>query len=203
MPKVWVVRADGGELTEKFVDGGYASIGWEMGDLSQAADIEEIEALYRKHHPKEKSKERIRTNVGQIHRFLKELRSGDFVLTPARASGTLHYGTVSDDVPYFVEAEQVGGHNHPNRRSVAWQKETLQRGEFSVPFQRSLTAWLTVFSIDKHRAEFFPRLGVKTFCPRPIQSHNVNLTHTSWSSTGYCCSIRMTLRTLLADCSRR
>ena len=159
MPRVWVVRADGGNLTDEFLGGGYASIGWGMDDVTSAKSAEEVEALYRQTHTEETSKPRIRTQVGQIHRFLNEFEPGDYIVTPARRSGILHYGTVVDAPPCFVDQAPDDEDQHRNRRKVSWGKETLLRGGLSVPFQRALTAWLTVFSLDKHQSEFFAAIG--------------------------------------------
>lgn len=159
MPRVWVVRADSGNLADEFLAGGYASIGWRMDDVTAARSIDDVYDRYRQRHPDETSEARIRVQVGQIHRFLNEFDAGDYIVTPARRSGILHYGTVVDAPPYFVDQAPDDEDQHLNRRKVSWGKKTLLRSGLSVPFQRALTARLTVFSIDKHQAEFFAAIG--------------------------------------------
>ena len=87
MPKVWVVKASGGERAEAFRKGGYASVGFGITeDLSEVTDTKTIERFCPE----------ARTNrhaVSQVHRFLNEIRPGDHIITPAK-QGRLFVGVV-------------------------------------------------------------------------------------------------------------
>ena len=159
MPNVWAVRASGGALTAAFVRGGYASVGYGMDiDLSTVTNYANVETLYRQKHPETLSNYKIGQEVGQLHRFLHVLKADDYVITPAEQAGVLRYGILSDDAPYFTDGGDAED-THTNRRQVQWSPDKLLRSQLSVPFQRSLAAPRTVFSLERHEREFFENIG--------------------------------------------
>jgi len=91
--KIWMVRADNGESTELCVSGGFTGLGWtDLGDLTGVDDRFEIEERYRQVWPDEGSGKR-RAVVGIHHRFLLEMRVGDWIITPEKDSRRLRIGT--------------------------------------------------------------------------------------------------------------
>ena len=90
-PRLWVVRALGGERADEFREHGYAGVGFDLTvDLSRSNKIEEVEKAWREAHPTRRRK----TNaVDQTHWFLNEIKPGDQIITPAR-EGKLYIGTV-------------------------------------------------------------------------------------------------------------
>lgn len=167
-PNVWVVRAEGGKLTAKWVRNGYASIDFNIKtqDALKLETVDEFESVFREQNPNETSEGRIQTNARQIHRFVATIRAGDYIITPeAKAKASrLRYGRVADQ-PAYWDAVGDGKDDHHNRRRIEWSSRVLQRSVLSVPFQRSLTGWLTVFSVQKHAHEFFVRIGKPDLAP--------------------------------------
>jgi restriction system protein len=101
MANVFCVRADFGTYTEKCVAGGYIGLGWIPGvDLSNIASREQLYPVYKSAHPDDKSNIVIGQQVGQIARFLLDIKAGDYVLTPAANTEFLCYGTVGPDPSY-------------------------------------------------------------------------------------------------------
>lgn len=172
MPQVWCVRADYGTYTRNFLEGGFAGIGWfPETDLSNVRTREELYPLYKTAHPEDTSPLVIGQQVGQIARFLHEIREGDYVITPAQESETLHYGVVGPDPSYFFVA---GGDECPyrQRRRVTWSKNPLERSSLSVPFQNTLRSSLTVFWISQ-QDEFFAAIGKKELIVKsPTPEHD-------------------------------
>ena len=169
-PAVWMVRAEGGKYTDQWVRGGYASIGFCM-DAPEAPDLEtpeQFEDAYRRHNPSETSDDRIRTNARQVYRFVVEIRPGDYIVTPEVTSDTLRYGVVADE-PVYYDAVSEDEEEHHIRRRIDWNSDGLQRSILSVPFQRSLTGWLTVFSLRKHAHAFFTKIGKPELAPTTAQ----------------------------------
>lgn len=159
MPEVYCVRANFGLYAEHFVKGGYVAIGWlKNNDLSKVKNRSELEELYRKENPNEHSPYVIGQQVGQIARFLLEMKVGDYVITPAADTDFLYFGKIIDS-PYFYATEDDGC-PYLHRRKVEWSKIKLQRNLFSVPFQNSIRSSLTVFLIY-HTNEFFEKIGKK------------------------------------------
>ena len=83
MTNVWCVRAEFGTYAKQFVEGGYVAIGWmPESDLSNVKTRDELYPLYKSEHPDDTSNIVIGQQVGQIARFLLEIRPDDFVITP-------------------------------------------------------------------------------------------------------------------------
>lgn len=166
MPKVWVVRADGGALTDAFVNGGYASVGWDVGiDMSHAQSRIDIESLYwQEDSHSGNNKYKAGQEIGQLHIFFNEIEAGDYLVTPSTKSGILRYGEVEGGSAYFAEgADDVD--SQPNRRKVKWATSRILRSELSVPFQHSLQSQRTIYSLEKHAAEFFEKIGRTDLAP--------------------------------------
>jgi predicted Mrr-cat superfamily restriction endonuclease len=158
MTGVFCVRADFGTYTRQFLQGGYAAIGWMPNtDLSGITGKEQLYPLYRLAHPEDTSNIVIGQQVGQIARFLLDIHGGDFIITPAADTEWLHYGKVAPD-PSYYHGTTEDGCPHRHRRSVEWAPQRLKRSDFSVPFQNTIRASLTVFAVAQ-RDEFFEMIG--------------------------------------------
>lgn len=159
MKTVWCVRAENGQFAKEFVAGGYIGIGWlRRFDVSHVRTREELYPIYKQAHPNDTSKLVIGQQVGQIARFLLEIKAGDYVITPAADSEKLHFGVVSDDPSCYFEPHPTDGCPYAQRRKIAWAKKTLSRGEFSVPFQNTIRSSLTVFYVSRQE-EFLAAVG--------------------------------------------
>lgn len=166
MINVWCVRADFGTYTKQFVEGGYVAIGWlSKVDLSGIRSRDELYPLYRQARPEDTSNIVIGQQVGQIARFLLEIQPDDYVITPAADTEWLHYGQIKSDPSYFYETANDGC-PYRHRRRVAWAKERLKRGDFSVPFQNTIRSSLTVFSVSQ-RDEFLLAVGRTDLSQKP------------------------------------
>ena len=126
-PNVWVVRGGhDGIAVEEFLSGRYSGVGFrlETHDLSKFGTTEELIQF---------CDERGLDNygVGQVFRFLVEIRIGDYVLMPGRGSVVNHFGRVVSD-PYHSEGGTLN-----NRRDVDWLKVTIPRSELDLARYRS------------------------------------------------------------------
>jgi predicted Mrr-cat superfamily restriction endonuclease len=159
-----------GQFTEHFLRGGYAGIGWNevAHDLGGIRSRDELYPLVRAAFPEVSSSIVIGNYVGQIGRFLLEIRAGDYVITPAADTEWLHYGKVAPDPSYFYATIDDGCRYH-HRRRVEWVKEPLKRSDFSVPFQNTIRSSLTVFAVSQ-RDEFLEAIGSKdlSVIPKPV-----------------------------------
>jgi len=160
MSNLWCVRAEFGTYAQHFVQGGYVAIGWMKNtDLSSIQNRDELYPLYKTEHPDDTSNIVIGQQVGQIARFLLEIKAGDYVITPAANTELLHYGQIGSD-PSYIYMRKDDGCPYPHRRRVDWDKEPIKRTGFSVPFQNTIRSSLTVFSISQ-RDEFYLMIGRK------------------------------------------
>lgn len=158
MTSVFCVRAEFGSYTKHFVAGGYVAIGWiPATDLSAVKTRDELYPLYRAEHPADTSNIVIGQQVGQVARFLMEMKAGDYVFTPAADTELLHYGRIAPD-PSYVYAAGDDGCPYRHRRRVEWATGTLHRSGFSVPLQNTIRSSLTVFAVSQ-RDEFLSAIG--------------------------------------------
>jgi len=149
MTKVWCVRGEFGKLTPEFLRGGYVAIGWlPNNDLSGCTSRDDIVPLYKAEYPQDTSNVVIGQQVGQISRFLLEMKAGDTVITPDVNTEFLHHGVIQDDPSYRYVP---GGDNCPyaHRRLVQWAREPILRSALSVPVQNTMLSSLTVFGIGQ------------------------------------------------------
>lgn len=158
MTNVWCVRAAFGTYTQQFVKGGYVAIGWMPNtNLSKITSREELYPLYKSEHPDDTSNIVIGQQVGQISRFLHEMKAGDYVITPAAATEVLPFGIIAPDPSYEYSAGDDGC-PFRQRRRVKWMAKLLKRSDFSVPFQNTIRSSLTVFTVSQ-RDEFLTTIG--------------------------------------------
>ncbi len=173
MTKVWVVRAEFGKYASHFCLGSYAGISWLADeDLSAVTDRDQLYPIYRRAYPEEASNAVIRQQVGQIARFLLEIKGGDYLITPTDDTKKLNFGMVHADPSYYYQSGSDGC-PYRHRRKVDWEDRQLSRSEFSVPFQNTMHSSLSIFSVsrrrDSHRTEFLRKIGASGLLPKPDQ----------------------------------
>ena len=169
---LYCVRADFGTYTKHFFDGGYVAIGWlPENDLSAITSRDELYPLYKTAYPNDTSNVVIGQQVGQIARFLLEMKAGDYVITPALNTELIYYGVVEATAYHFSLASDGCPYRH--RKTVKWHKEPIQRSQFSVPFQNTIRSSLTVFSID-HKKDFFTTIGKSELVPESERRSEVD-----------------------------
>lgn len=161
--ELYCVRAEFGTYTRQFIEGNYIAIGWlHQINLSAITSRDEIYPLYKREYPKDTSNVVIGQQVGQIARFLLEIKAGDFVITPAQDTEFIYYGIVDENAYYFSDGSDDCPYLH--RKKVKWHKEPIQRSQFSVPFQNTIRSSLTVFYIS-HKKNFFTTIGKPELVP--------------------------------------
>ena len=151
-PGVWLVRADKGRYTDRFVAGGYAAAG--LADVSAAKDDTEIRHLLHAAGTGIKSEWR------QLWNFLLRMRVGDYVITPEADRVRLRYGRVTGPC---VGATGDDGCPYRNRCAVAWDARSLHRSDFSKSFRKRLSRASQLFPKSARARSSWRRSG----SPRP------------------------------------
>ncbi len=153
--RYWVVRAyvdsDDSDKVDWDIcrDNNFVAIGWDWaGNLIEAS--KDIELLKEKLGYK--SKYKTANVVHQILRFINEIKKGDIVILPTYPEGDIVYyiGEVVSDA-YYDENPSDGAYSK-TRRKVRWLAR-VNRDDISEKLKRSLYGQMTVFNIDKHKAE--------------------------------------------------
>lgn len=153
MVSYWGVRiGTGGEFIEPARKGNYIAMGWNsLKDLSwmiktnEEADSirKKLELLYKKTY-REGNKYQRGINVGQIFKFVKDIRKGDYVLVPNSATRTVLIGKVDGD--YYFQKKRRDDCDYKHRRKVEWIKE-VSRDVMSQSLKNSMGSLLTVFKL--------------------------------------------------------
>jgi restriction system protein len=167
MTNVWCVRAEFGIYAQHFVKGGYVGLGYiYTKDLSAVTSRDQLYELYLAEHPEDTSNIVVGQQVGQLARFLLEMKPGDYIVTPAANTELLYYGKLAepDSIYYYYQGDDGCPYKH--RRPVEWASETLKRSSFSVPFQNTIRSSLTVFAISQ-KDEFLASIGRKDLASVP------------------------------------
>lgn len=141
---VFVLRAEFGRYTDTFEKEGYIGIGWfeedpKTWDLTNKDFLKE---QYRKKFPSDPNM-RINQNVGQINRFVNEMKVGDLVISPYMDNRLL-IGKIESDLYFKSDSTSP----YPWRKSVKWLKEKIDRHTLSVPLQNTLRSSLTCFNVN-------------------------------------------------------
>lgn len=151
-PRIFVVRAEVGKYAEAFKKGGYVAIGWLPDtDLSQVHDKNQLRSLYETISPEGITPMQMGNQVGQISRFMFDIKVGDYILTPTPETEWVNWGIVQDEAYVFSTANDDCPFAH--RRNVKWNKEPLRRSDFSVPLKNTMRSLLTLFEISKSGAK--------------------------------------------------
>src|SRR5690606_20027917 len=100
--------------------------------------------------------------VGQIARFLLDIKAGDYVITPAQNTEFIRYGIVEENAYFYVDNSDGCPFRH--RKRIKGNKAPIQRSQFSVPFQNTIRSSLTVFYIS-HKTNFFTTIGKPNIIP--------------------------------------
>ena len=170
---VWVVRAEFGKHADKFRNGGYVALDFDISEPYPVGQPREaFVEMFKKHNPSVTSNVVIGQQVGQITRFCESIQAGDYVITPSENNDVLYYGKVLDE-PYYFEAMPSDSCPYRHRRKVKWNRETASRSTFSVPFQNTIRSSLTIFSISQ-ASEFLNSIdadGYKAPEAAPIYNH--------------------------------
>lgn len=156
MPNLFVVRSQYGKYTSAFLRGGYAAIGWlQENNLEQVRKWEELTQIFRNAHS-DFSNIRIGQAVGQIYRFVNDIKPGDYVITQSESPEKIIWGVATDRGYYFET--NLDECPYPHRIGIKWNNEPVLRTMFSVPFQNSVRSMLTVFAIS-HEESFLTTIG--------------------------------------------
>ncbi|MBI4329790.1 MAG: restriction endonuclease [Chloroflexi bacterium] len=145
--EAWVVRA-GEEIQDKVEKASVLAIGWrKMGDLKELKEREEFRERHESIYGETGARSAM--GAGQLYRFVREMRKGDLVVSPLRASLEVLIGEVTGD--YTHNPGQVST-DYPNIRPVKWSKK-VSRDDLSAGLRRSLGGLATVFQVSDHLSE--------------------------------------------------
>lgn len=127
----------------------HVCIGWSnMGDLSGIDSKEELGEVYDKSY--QKNNRGRGQDIGQIWRFLKDVKIGDYIIYADDAF--FHIGRVDSDY-YYDNAENPNqSEDYTNNRKVTWLKKNLSRSILSTNLQNSLKTAMSIWSLNDYKS---------------------------------------------------
>lgn len=144
---VWVIRAGRhGEREQWCLTEGAAGGGWdEVPDLSSCTKRDDVRALVDATYPTESVGRRANL-TGQLWGLL-QVRPGDVVVLPLKATKNLAFGICTEPYGYRPDA--------PIRHaiSVAWKRDDVPRSAIKDDLLYTLGAIMTIFRASRNEAE--------------------------------------------------
>lgn len=143
---VWMIRAgEGASMVEQCIEGGYIGVGFGQeifAAMPTKTRREDLAAAFRAAHP-DWSENKVANSVGQLFRFLVDVKTGDEVVTGDPARRLYYLGTIEGEPEFVAKAVDA----LPFRRRVKWVRKAL-RDELSVETRNTLGAIQTLFKLN-------------------------------------------------------
>lgn len=136
-----------GEKEDFAINEGYVVIGWdELPALTTVKDKEDLRHFFNQVYPNI-TKNGLNNELGQVWRFLHEIKIGDFVAMPLKKQASIIIGKVTGEYIFREVRPDI-----KHMRKVEWIK-TIPRSEFDQDLLFSLGAFMTVCQIQRNDAE--------------------------------------------------
>ena len=138
------------EHEEKLINSGVISMSWKELKNLQKIIPKTREGFYKYYdeiYPGN-SKKSISQCVGQLYRFVYEVKVGDYIIFPTKYNRMINIGQVMGE--YFYDEKEE---HFVNKRNVKWIK-TLPRTAFSQGALYEIGSFLTLFKIKNYNTEF-------------------------------------------------
>jgi restriction system protein len=158
----WGVHAGKlGAAEDLFLRGSVIAIAWpELGDLAELESAREaFLERYREVYGRAQKERSVSTSVGQVYRFVHDVRIGDLVVYRART--IMHLGMVSGPYTYTASSD------YPHRRAVNWLS-SISTAALSQGALQELKSMLALFRVRRHAAEIERVFRCETGWPTPI-----------------------------------
>jgi restriction system protein len=146
--RIWAVRV--GVSSESIRDAKrkrVVVVGWQrMGDCSALQTRDEFRA---RSDAVSMGDSHLRSDYGQLYRFVREIQVGDTVLTPDRAKGEVHVARVLGE---YRHDPTVVDEKFPHLRDVEW-RGVIHRDAMSDRLVASLESKSVVFTVEGYEEE--------------------------------------------------
>lgn len=145
------------EHEEKLINSGTMSMSWkELKNLEKIVPKtrEGFNKFYDEIYPSSSKQSRAQS-VGQLYRFVYEVKIGDYIIFPTKYNRMVNIGQVTGE--YFYDEKEE---HFVNKRNVKWIK-ILPRTAFSQGALYEIGSFLTLFKIKNYTSEFLDILENK------------------------------------------
>lgn len=165
-PTMWGIHAGKtGDADTLFLKKNFVAVGWiKMGNLTQIKpDRDAFKEKVTEAYP-DKKPGAIANNVGQLFRFVHEMKNGDVVIYPSKHDRQIHIGQILG--PYRYEPSIEAG--YPHLRPVKWLR-TVPRTNFTQGALYEIGSAMSLFQVKNYADEFRLALEGKVD-PLPVKA---------------------------------
>lgn len=150
MPRMWMVRGEGGSLYEAFRERGVAAVGWSQlaAHAKPGVERKQLIELYQAVEPQAK-RGTVVSGASQVWRFVNEISEGDWIITYSPANRVYSIGKVTGAAEHHP---QWADHGLPLARKVQWRPQELPRDKLGTSTKNSLGSTLTLFEVPPNAA---------------------------------------------------
>ena len=166
MSNIWVVRAGrNAAYIDTFIEKGLIAIGLSEHIGAEAIKDTRKELANRtaKAHP-DWSKHQLANHVGQVFRFLSEMKVGDTVATYNQSLRRYFLGTVASEPKYDPSVIQELAY----LRSMTWEQR-VSRDSLSVSTRNSFGAIQTIFRLKAEASSEIRKVAVPLDAPEDVE----------------------------------
>lgn len=164
-PALWGIHAGrSGDADKLFFTHKYIAIGWAMmGDLSRLAHTRDAFRERVAEVFPEKKPAAIPNNVGQLYRFVHEMKNGDGIIYPCRTDRRVHLGRITGAYCYNPTLEP----GYPHLRAVQWIRD-VPRSQFSQGALYEIGSAMSLFQVRNYADEYRAVLHGTPATPPPV-----------------------------------
>lgn len=173
---VWGIHM-GEKVGSSPLDKNYVGIGWhELGSLQHCAGSrEQLKEVLITTFPLIK-KGAVAGNAGVLFRFVNDVQLNDIMVYPSKSDRMINIGRVTSGYTYVAHDE----YEYPNQRTIEWLGR-FPRSDFSQAALNEVGAFITLFSIKRHRNEFLSKVNLAA----PINASSDNETSFDETDDGF------------------
>ena len=127
----------------------HVCIGWSnLGDLSGIESKEKLSELYEANY--EKNSRGRGQDVGQIWRFLRDMKVGDYVIFAENS--VFHIGRIESDYFYDDTEREDQDSDYRSNRKVKWLKKNISRNVLSTNLHNSLKTAMSIWTLNDYKS---------------------------------------------------
>ena len=164
--RMWMVRSDGGQLIETFLEKNIVSIGWgEVGSLSSFTSRDQVINKVKETWPEYKPMKSVVIG-SQLNKIFELIKVGDSVITYDPSKRIYHVGKIIGEYQFDPNAKDATAH----KRKVKWEGD-IERDKLSVPTKNTLGSTLSIFEISgSAEKEIISQISGKPSEPKNLQN---------------------------------
>jgi restriction system protein len=142
---IWMVRAGkGGYLIDEFLENNIVAIGWnDVGPIPKDITYDNLKKKFKEVYVDD-SDGSVNQSVGQLWRFLNDLKIGDKLVSYDSSSRLYYLGEIVSE--YKFNAEYEYHHYH----EVKWEGSGIDRDLLPTDVKNVLGSILTIFKLDEN-----------------------------------------------------